>query len=123
MTWYRRRSLADVGGRVRVTLDTEIAFCLPLEPAILSDVETRDHGVVPPVQPVGRAPECLLEVKYEHTPPDWLVAAMRVLGVPPALRLSKYVMGMRILDRARHPGRRASERAACDPGAGPGANR
>jgi hypothetical protein len=110
MTWYRRQSLVDAGGRVRVTLDTEIAFCRPLEPALMSEVETSECG---PVRAVGQAPECLLEVKYERAAPDWLVAAMRVLGVPPALRLSKYVMGMQLLDRTRHPGRMAADRASC----------
>jgi VTC domain len=105
MTWYRRQSLGDAGGRVRVTVDTEIAFCLPFEPALMSGLEMYDCG---PAQAVGQAPPCLLEIKYDRAPPDWLVAAVRMLGAPPVVRLSKYVMGMQLLDRARHPGRRTA---------------
>lgn len=104
LTWYRRQSLLDAGGRIRVTLDTEIAFCRPLEPAVMSGLEPYACG---PVRSVGPAPACLLEIKYEHGPPEWLVTAARMLGVPPAVRLSKYVLGMQILERARRPGRRA----------------
>lgn len=103
MTWYRRQSLADFGQRVRVTLDTEIAFCPPLAPAVMSEIEAHDCE---PVRAVGRAPTCLLEIKYDRAPPSWLAAAVQhTLGEPPAVRLSKYVMGMRILDAARHPDR------------------
>jgi len=107
MTWYRRQSLTDAGGRVRVTLDTEIAFCLPLDPAVMSEGGTYECE---PVRGVGQAPECLLEIKYERTPPDWLTAAVRTLGAPPAVRLSKYVMGIQSLDSARRPGRVAAGR-------------
>jgi hypothetical protein len=108
MTWYRRQSLVDAGGSVRVTLDTEIAFCPPLESGAMSGRESYDCA---PVRSVGQAPACLLEIKYEREAPDWLVTAVRMLGAPPAVRLSKYVLGMQILDRARLPGRLA---AACD---------
>jgi hypothetical protein len=104
MTWYRRQSLLDAGGHVRVTLDTEIAFCMPLEPAAMSGLESYACG---PVRSAGPTPACLLEIKYEHEAPDWLVAATRMLGVAPAVRLSKYVLGMHILDRARRPDRLA----------------
>lgn len=111
MTWYRRQSMADESGRVRVTLDTQIAFCPPLAPAVLSDLGSFGCG---PVGAVGQAPESLLEIKHDGEPPDWLAPALRHLGVLPATRLSKYVMGMQILDRARHPG---AALRACAPGA------
>ena len=104
MTWYRRQTLVDAGERVRMTLDTEIAFCPPLEAGVMSGLESYDCG---PVRAVGQAPACLLEIKYERVAPDWLADAVRMLGVLPVVRLSKYVMGMQLLDRARHPGRMA----------------
>jgi hypothetical protein len=95
-TWYRRQSLRDASGRVRVTLDTELAFCHPI------DVGDRSEGapVLPPRRVTEHVPSCLLEVKCQGATPAWLERAMRTLGDPPPTRLSKYAMGMRALMRA-----------------------
>lgn len=92
-TWYRRQSLRDTTGRVRVTLDTEIAFCHPIA------LENWDSAAaaLPPERVAGHAPACLLEVKCQGAPPAWLRRAMSSLGEPPEKRLSKYAMGMRVL--------------------------
>lgn len=92
-TWYRRQSLRDASGRVRVTLDTELAFCHPIRLGEGSAGEP----VLPPERVAGHAPACLLEVKCKGTPPAWLERAMQTLGEPPGTRLSKYAMGMRML--------------------------
>jgi hypothetical protein len=120
MTWYRRQSLVDSGGLVRVTLDTEIAFAPALPLDAMSAIE--GHGCEP-VHGVGQAPECLLELKYDRTPPDWLAAAVGLLGAPPAVRLSKYVMGMQIMERAGQPRGGASGRREPASRNGPGARR
>jgi hypothetical protein len=95
-TWYRRQSLRDTSGRVRVTLDTEIAFCHPLA----LDSWQRDEPALPPDRVAGHAPSCLLEVKCQGASPAWLRRAMSSLGEPPEKRLSKYAMGMRMLLQA-----------------------
>jgi hypothetical protein len=91
-TWYRRRSLVDAPEDVRITLDTEIAFCPPLG-------FDGDHlGAPMPAVVAGYAGTCLLEIKYAGEPPRWLDSALRELGKPE--RLSKYAMGMRALESA-----------------------
>lgn len=91
-TWYRRRSLVDAQEDVRITLDTEIAFCRPLG-------FDGDHlGAPRPAVIAGYAGTCLLEIKYAGEPPRWLDKALRGLGKPE--RLSKYAMGMRALETA-----------------------
>lgn len=92
-TWYRRQSLRDASGCVRVTLDTELAFCHPIVPGAGS----ADQPVLPRERVLGNAPACMLEVKCMGEPPAWLERAMRTLGKPPGTRLSKYAMGMRML--------------------------
>ncbi|HWN71062.1 MAG TPA: VTC domain-containing protein [Haliangium sp.] len=92
-TWYRRQSLRDADGSVRVTLDTELAFCHPVRPG----AESAGEPVLPAERVAGHAPACLLEVKSMGAPPTWLDRAMRRLGKPPGTRLSKYAMGMRML--------------------------
>lgn len=89
-TWYRRQSLVDADEAVRITLDTEIAFCPPLG-------FDGDHRHPPgPSITAHRASLCLLEIKYENEPPRWLDEALRHLGEPDCL--SKYAMGMRALE-------------------------
>jgi hypothetical protein len=94
-TWYRRQSLRDASGWVRVTLDTELAFCHPINPGEGSN----GQPVLPREHVAGHAPACMLEVKCMGEPPAWLERAMRTLGKPPGTRLSKYAMGMRMLLR------------------------
>lgn len=117
MTWYRRQSMLDAAGLVRVTLDTEITFGPALPPDAMSRMD--GHGCAPG-RGVGQAPECLLELKYDRAPPDWLAAAVGLLGAPPAVRLSKYVMGMQIIERAGQPRGGAGGRS-CPTPRGPGA--
>jgi hypothetical protein len=93
-TWYRRQSLRDASGCVRVTLDTELAFCHPVG---LGAAGNAGQPVLPAERVAGHAPACLLEVKSMGEPPAWLERAMRTLGKPPGTRLSKYAMGMRML--------------------------
>jgi hypothetical protein len=92
-TWYRRQSLRDASGSVRVTLDTELAFCHPIRLGAAG----AGQPVLPAERVAGHAPACLLEVKSMGEPPAWLERAMRTLGKPPGTRLSKYTMGMRML--------------------------
>jgi hypothetical protein len=92
-TWYRRQSLRDASGCVRVTLDTELAFCHPIP----LGAGSAGQPVLPAERVAGHAPACLLEVKSMGEPPAWLERAMRTLGKPPGTRLSKYAMGMRML--------------------------
>lgn len=92
-TWYRRQSLRDGSGCVRVTLDTELSFCHPVS---LGD-GSAGQPVLPMERVAGHAPACMLEVKSMGAPPPWLERAMRTLGRPPGTRLSKYAMGMRML--------------------------
>lgn len=109
-TWYRRQSLRDTSGRVRVTLDTEIAFCHP----IALDCWQSAAPALPPDRVAGHAPSCLLEVKCQGAQPAWLRRAMSSLGEPPEKRLSKYAMGMRVLlqgvARSSAAGRQLAER-------------
>jgi hypothetical protein len=91
-TWYRRRSLVDAPEEVRITLDTEIAFCRPL------GFDGDHRGAPMPAIVTGYSGTCLLEVKYEGEPPRWLASAVDALGKPD--RLSKYAMGMRALETA-----------------------
>lgn len=92
-TWYRRQSLRDASGSVRVTLDTELAFCHPIR----LGAGSAGQPVLPAKRVAGHAPACMLEVKCMDEPPAWLERAMRTLGKPPGTRLSKYAMGMRML--------------------------
>jgi hypothetical protein len=92
-TWYRRQSMRDASGSVRVTLDTELAFCHPIR----LGADGAGQPVLPAERVAGHAPACLLEVKSMGDPPAWLERAMRTLGKPPGTRLSKYTMGMRML--------------------------
>lgn len=93
-TWYRRQSLVDADERVRVTLDTEIAFCQPID---IGAGREGNGAVWSPERVAGYARTCLVEVKYQGMAPDWLTEAMSTLGEVPAARLSKYAMGMRAL--------------------------
>jgi hypothetical protein len=92
-TWYRRQSLRDASGCVRVTLDTELAFCHPIG----LGAGSAGQPVLPAERVAGHAPACMLEVKSMGEPPAWLERAMRTLGRPPGTRLSKYAMGMCML--------------------------
>ena len=91
-TWYRRSSMVDEQEDVRITLDTEIAFCPPLE------FDGDHRGAPTPAVVAGYAETCLLEVKYAGEPPHWLHRALGDLGKPD--RLSKYAMGMHALETA-----------------------
>lgn len=96
-TWYRRQSLVDADERVRVTLDTDIAFCQPID---IAAGRQGSRAEWTPERVAGYARTCMVEVKYQGMAPAWLTEAMSTLGDPPAARLSKYSMGMRALQGA-----------------------
>ncbi len=102
-TWYRRQAFAS-GDQIRVTLDSELAFCRPIEAADIADDE-RGVGFAERMRAtdvasdrvVERPPTCVLEIKHRGSAPDWLRDAMTQLGAPPSVRLSKYLQGMAAL--------------------------
>jgi hypothetical protein len=83
-TWYRRRSLADAGERLRVTLDEEVCFCAP------TTVGSPCADVLGRI--VARGPAFVLEVKRWADAPPWLG---RTLGsIREAVGFSKFSAGM-----------------------------
>lgn len=87
-TWYRRRTLVDRDERVRVTIDTDLAFCPPTS-----------FDRVPPEVVFSWADYCIVEVKYQEAPP-WLGSILAELGEPQ--RLSKYALAMQALSSILH---------------------
>lgn len=88
-TWYRRRTLVDRDERVRVTIDTDLAFCPPTS-----------FDRVPPEVVFSWASYCIVEVKYQDAPPLWLGSVLAELGAPQ--RLSKYALAMQALSCMLH---------------------
>jgi hypothetical protein len=91
-TWYRRACMTAEGGRVRITLDEQLAFCLP-------------HPLGRPGMPVGprpgdviaAGPARILEIKLWGRMPAWLDEA--VAGLHPVPTFSKFRMGMLALSQ------------------------
>jgi hypothetical protein len=87
-TWYRRAALTGEKGRVRVTLDEQIAFCRPL---------WCNNDVAQPNDIVSVGPGRVLEIKHQGKPPRWLEEEMAKL--PEADAFSKFRVGMEHLRR------------------------
>jgi hypothetical protein len=85
-TWYRRMSLHDGTGELRVTMDDQLRFC---RPALLG------RGPAEPESTVGRFLGCILEVKWTVMPP-WLARLLE--SYPEEPMFSKFQLGMAALD-------------------------
>lgn len=84
---YRRRSWQADDGRLRLTLDEDLAFFAP-SPELLQRPSPLSEQLE---QPSGREPFALLEVKYRaRALPAWLAARLQLLGLAPSL-YSKFV--------------------------------
>ncbi|MBN1210127.1 MAG: VTC domain-containing protein [Myxococcaceae bacterium] len=69
-TWYRRTTRVNSDGRVRITLDEDLLFALPPDPA----------GHAPPARPLKHASCPLLEVKWAGRAPPWLEQSLLPLA-------------------------------------------
>ena len=89
-TWYRRTSLSDLDGRLRVTLDDGVCFCAPA--AVGSPCTGGPQRVL------AREPAFVLEIKRWGDAPAWLGRALR--GLDEAVGFSKFSAGMRAAARS-----------------------
>jgi hypothetical protein len=99
---YRRRSLVDATGALRLTLDEQLRFCRP---------RRLGSPFTAPGQhdQLALGPAFVLEYKAMGAPPAWLVAALAAL--PEAIELSKFVLGMEALVRVPDVSRRTLDRS------------
>jgi hypothetical protein len=85
VTMYRRTCMTGEGGRVRITLDDSLQFCLP-EPLGEAGTPAAPKAVI------ASGPARVLEVKLWGETPDWLARATE--GLSPAPSFSKFRVGM-----------------------------
>ena len=85
-TWYRRMSMSQ--GKVRVTIDENVAFCPPCAFADAGQAKS-------PSDALGMITGRVVEIKVRGAMPDWLATAMASLGGSESV--SKFRRGMQIL--------------------------
>jgi hypothetical protein len=90
MTWYQRAALTCAAERLRVTLDSRVAFCRPV--AIGSACEASA-----PASAFARGPDYILEIKSRDELPAWLLLLVR--GLREAHGFSKFGVGMALAER------------------------
>ena len=92
-TWYRRESHVAADGRVRITIDADIAFAFP---ALLG--EAGEEAAPEERRVIERLEESVLEVKLLGPRPQWLEEAMATLPHERE-RFSKFQRAMAAIDR------------------------
>jgi hypothetical protein len=103
-TWYRRRSWSGAG--LRLTVDTEVAFCRPALPGAAGELAE-------PAGLLGLEPRSVLEIKSAAALPGWLLELL--VGLPEAGGYSKLRAAVRARDGEGDPG--AAVRQVLGPGA------
>jgi hypothetical protein len=88
-TWYRRVTLQDAAGQIRITMDEGIAYGAPTPFG-------QPGETVPPLDVIAYGPGRVVEVKLIGPPPAWITSALAGLREDPDF--SKFRMGMRALE-------------------------